>query len=129
VALFDKEYDDLGIDVLRKKEYPSLKEGATETRTLVLYNDCFSNENVQVEVRLESKGTLLVNDIRNFKVPLGEHIEFKCKFSVPATDNGLVDLILITRKNGKLTFRENKKFVVIPGAENNEPVKTYLKII
>ncbi len=129
VALFDKEYDDLGIDVLRKKQYPGLKSGETVTRQLILYNDCFSDDNVQVEVRIESQGNLLANDIRNFKVPLGEHLEFKCEFSVPLTDNGLVDLILITRKNGKLTFRENRKFIVIKGAEKKEPLITHLRII
>ncbi|MBI5008698.1 MAG: hypothetical protein HZB98_03410, partial [Bacteroidia bacterium] len=35
VALFDKNYDDLGIDVLRKKQYPELKSGTIETRSLV----------------------------------------------------------------------------------------------
>ncbi|MBE0655386.1 MAG: hypothetical protein IH594_16415, partial [Bacteroidales bacterium] len=48
VALFDKDYDDIGIDVLRKKLYPDLKAGAVEVRNLILYNDCFSGESVQV---------------------------------------------------------------------------------
>ena len=129
VALFDKDYDDLGIDVLRKKQYPELKSGETVTRQLILYNDCFSDENVQVEVRIESQGKLIANDIRNLKVPLGDHLDFKCEFSVPATDNGLLDLILITRKNGKVTFSENKKFRIIQEAEKKEPSKTYLRII
>jgi len=129
VALFDKDYDDLGIDALRMKQYPGLTEGAIDTRNLVLYNDCFSGETVQVEVRIESKGTLLSNDIRNFEVPLGEHLDFKCRFTVPYSDNGIFDLILITRKNGVLTFREAKRFKINSEPENKPPEKLYLKII
>jgi len=128
VALFDKDYDDLGIDVLRKKQYPVLKAGGTEIRNLILYNDCFSDETVQVEVRLESQGKLLANDIRNIKLPLGEHLEFKCEFSVPASDNGLIDLVLIARKNGKLTFREIRSFKIIPDAGRKVNEKLYLKL-
>ncbi len=129
VALFDKDYDDMGIDVLRKKQYPELKSGTTETRTLVLYNDCYTDENVQVEVRLESQGKLLANDIRDLKLTLGEHLDFRCEFMVTATGYGKIDLVLITRKNGKLTFREVIAFKVVPGAEKTEQRKTYLKIL
>jgi hypothetical protein len=129
VALFDKHYDDLGIDVLRKKQYPELKEGGTEVRDLILYNDDYSQENVQVEVRLESKGTLLANDIKIFKLPLGEHLDFKCEFTVPSSENQLLELVLITRKNGKLTFRETKKFKVAPAKENKIPEKISLKFL
>jgi hypothetical protein len=129
VALFDKEYDDLGINVLRKKLYPELKAGAKEVRNLILYNDCFTDENVQVEVRLESQGKLLANEILNTKLPLGEHREFKCEFTVPPADNGIFDLVLITRKNGTLTFQESKKFKIIPDSEKREQGKIFIKII
>ena len=129
VALFDKSYDDLGIEVLRKKQYPELKEGTIETRTLVLYNDCHTDENVQVEVRLENKGSLLVNDIMNMTVPLGEHMEFKCEFTVPSSENGSLELVLITRKKGKITFSESRKFKVVPAKEKKIPERTSLKIM
>lgn len=129
VALFDKDYDDLGIDAIRKKSYPELKAGETEIRNLILYNDCFSEETVQVEVRLESKGKLLANDMRNIKLPLGDHLDIKCEFKVPGSENELLDFVLITRKSGKLTFQEYKKFRIIPAPDKPEPVKTYLRII
>ncbi|HAM10561.1 MAG: hypothetical protein A2X04_06440 [Bacteroidetes bacterium GWF2_41_9] len=129
VALFDKDYDDLGIDVIRKKLYPDLKAGTTETRNLILYNDCFTDESVQVEVRLESQGKLLANDIRNIELTLGEHLDIRCEFSVPDTENEMLDLVLITRKKGKLTFQEYKKFRIIPDSEKSEPGKIYLRII
>ncbi|MBI5011015.1 MAG: hypothetical protein HZB98_15480, partial [Bacteroidia bacterium] len=80
-------------------------------------------------VRLENKGSLLVNDIRNIIVPLGEHIEFKCEFTVPSSEKGLLELVLITRKNGKLTFSESKKFKGVPAKENKIPEKISLKIL
>jgi hypothetical protein len=129
VALFDKEYDDLGIDAIRKKSYPELKAGETEIRNLFLYNDCFSEETVQVEVRLESQGKLLANDIRNIELILGEHLDIKCEFIVPYSDNKLVDLVLITRKKGRLTFQENKKFKICTDSEKSDPEKIYLRII
>jgi hypothetical protein len=128
VALFDKHYDDLGIEVLRKKQYPELKEGETEIRELILYNDCFSEETVQAEVRLEMQGILLANDFRNLELALGEHLDFKCEFMVPSADNGTVDLVLITRKKGKLTFRESKRFRIKTEAGTKASEKLYLKI-
>jgi beta-galactosidase/beta-glucuronidase len=129
VALFDNDYDDLGIDVLRKKQYPELKEKETVTRNLVLYNDCFSDENVQVEVRLESKGKLITNDFHNFAVPLGEHRDFKIEFTVPENIDNKLDLVLITRKNGKLTFREKRSFFSVPGSAGRPAIKPHIKII
>jgi len=129
VALFDKDYDDLGIEVLRKSNYPELKEGETISRNLVLYNDCFSERNIQVEIRLESNGKLLANDIRNFEVPLGEHRDFKCEITVPSSENGILNLVLITRKTGKLTFIETRKFKVVNNTINSKPGIPSLKII
>jgi beta-galactosidase/beta-glucuronidase len=128
VALFDKDYDDLGIEVLRKKLYPELITGRTIVRNLILYNDCFTEESVQVEVRVESSGKLLANDIEKFRVPLGEHHEFKCEFIIPSTETGLLDMVLITRKNGKVTFRESRRFLLVKGENNIGPEKIFLKI-
>lgn len=129
VALFDKDYDDLGIDVLRKKLYPDLKAGAVEVRNLILYNDCFSQERVQIEVRLESKGMLLANDIRNIDLPPGEHLDIRCEFSVQASEHNLIDLVLITRKNGKLTFQESKRFRLITAPRKGVSEKSFIRII
>jgi hypothetical protein len=95
----------------------------------VLYNDCFSDENVQVEVRLESKGKLITNDFHNFAVPLGEHRDFKIEFTVPENIDNKLDLVLITRKNGKLTFREKRSFFSVPGSAGRPAIKPHIKII
>ena len=129
VALFDKDYDDLGIEVLRKGNYPELKGGETIFRNLVLYNDCFSEKNIQVEIRLETNGKLLANDIMNIEVPLGEHRDFKCEIKVPSSENSILNLVLITRKAGKLTFHEIRKFKVVPNSVNPAPEVPGLKIV
>jgi hypothetical protein len=114
VALFDKDYDDFGIDVLRKKDFPELKAGTQETRNLILYNDCYSDESVQVELRLESQGKVLNSEITNLRVPLGEHLEIQYNFKVPSVEKGSLNLVLITRKGGKLTFQESRPFRIVP---------------
>ncbi len=129
VALFDKDYDDLGIDALRKKFYPDLKAGAVEVRNLVLYNDCFSRERVQIEVRLESQGKLLANDIKDIDLPPGEHLDIRCEFRVPANENNLIDLVLITRKNGKIAFQESKRFKLINSSGKGVSEKLFLNIM
>ena len=128
VALFDKDYDDLGIDVPRKKQFPEFKEGDIVTRNLVLYNDCFSDDMIQVEVRLESKGKLIRIDFHNFAVVPGEHLDFKIEFRVPVNNGGKLDMILITRKKGQLTFREVRSFISLPGTSGTPAGNTFLKI-
>jgi len=129
VALFDKEYDDLGIEALRSNKYPEIKNGELIKRTLILYNDCFSGESVQTEVRLENQGKLLINDIRNIEVPPGQRREIQCEFKAPFTGDGFVELVLITRKNGKQTFAESRKFKVagIKGGGSSE--KPFIRLV
>jgi hypothetical protein len=128
VALFDREYDDLGIDALRKKEYPTLKGGTVVTRNLVLYNDDFSQDNIQVEVRLEVEGKILARDIQYIQLPLGEHSDITCELRVPFLDKGIMDLVLVTRKNGHLTFEEHKSFRIGPADENDMNKACYVSL-
>jgi hypothetical protein len=118
VAFFDKDYDDLGIDAIRKEQFPSLVAGIRTHRNLVLYNDDFSDENIQVEVRLESLGKVLAYDIKNLNLPLGEHLDIHC----------LVDVVLLTRKKGHLIFQEFKRFKLIPAKETDKAVIAQIKL-
>ena len=112
VALFDKEYDDLGIAPVRDKKYPRLTPGRNEKRTLILYNDEFQGATVEVEVRLESGGALRARGSKSVPCVLGEHVEIPIAFQVPYTGGVPVDLILITQKNGIEKFKESKRFAV-----------------
>ncbi len=128
IALFDKDYDDLGIDVIRKKQYPSLRTGTKIIRNLVLYNDDFSEETIQVEVRLESDGKILAQDIKYVELPLGEHLDFSCELDIPTIENDFMDLVLVTRKNGHLTFQEAKRFQLISESESSSSVHAQIKL-
>ncbi|NMC39107.1 MAG: hypothetical protein GYA41_12360 [Bacteroidales bacterium] len=128
VALFDKDYDDLGIEALRNNKYPEIKTGEIVKRTLVLYNDCFSGNSIQIEVRLEDQGKLLINKIMDTDLQLGQHREVQCEFNVPFTESGLVELVLITRKNGIRTFYESKKFRIYGDKNNRKEENPFLNL-
>jgi hypothetical protein len=114
IALFDKDYDDLGIDAIRKKLYPTLVQGTSVTRELVLYNDDFYNDYIQVEVRLECSGKVLVQEQKDLHLSLGNHLDLRCDLDIPVIDDPIIDLVLVTRKNGHLTFEEYKRFLLSP---------------
>jgi hypothetical protein len=129
VALFDKEYDDLGIDPLIHGNYPLLFCGDTIHHTLILYNDEFENENIDIEVLIKSSevyqvlyhyngdrapiNKIVASGRGSYFVPLGEHIDIPYSFIVPTLHEGFVDgleIELIARKKGIIKFRETKKF-------------------
>jgi beta-galactosidase/beta-glucuronidase len=129
VALFDKEYDDLGVDPLMNKNYPLLNCGDIVTRTLIVYNDEFADTLVEVEVLIKSteiyqalynytgertgKQKIVAQGRRTYIVPLGRHFDIPYTFQVPAITEGFVDMFeieFIARKNGEVKFRETKRF-------------------
>lgn len=132
VALFDKSYDDLGIEPLRNKNYPPLNSGDTVNRTLVLYNDEFEDTVISIEVLIKSseiyqalynyngdrapKQKIIAEGSRTYIVPLGEHVDIPCSFVVPEIHEGFIDYFdveLITRKKGIVKFRETIRFVLM----------------
>jgi hypothetical protein len=112
VALFDKAYDDLGIDPIMNRNYPQLDEGAVVKRTLVLYNDEFVDTHVTVKIEIRSGGKTYATGTRAFNLPLGEHMDIPYSFQVPHVGGSLLEVILITRKKGSKRFEEVKKFNV-----------------
>ena len=89
VALFDKAYDDLGIEPLMTAKYPSLKAGLREKRTLVLYNDEFSGTELTVEVQLAAGGRTYASGKRDYTLALGEHRDLPIAFQAPAAKGTL----------------------------------------
>lgn len=106
VAVFDKGYDALGPYPAK----PELPAGQAATRDLIVYNDEFAGETVEVEW-VAHQGEKQVGGERMTKtIPLGGHIVFPIQF-VP-TAPGELKLELVSRKGGKETFRDVREFVV-----------------
>jgi hypothetical protein len=115
VALFDKAYDDLGIEPLRSGAYPAFDEGEQLSRTLILYNDELSDTTVTVEVVIQVEGTVYATGITTGTLELGEHVDIPYTFQVPYTGGSTVEVVLRTWKGDVKKFEEVKRFHV---AEN-----------
>lgn len=112
-ALFDKEYDRLGIDPVAYSKYPTLNAGQWVERTLVLYNDAFHETEIRIDITVRSDDQTYASGTRQFSLPLGEHIEVPYSFQVPFTSSQTLDVVLTTFKNDAIEFKEAKHFNVI----------------
>lgn len=139
VALFDLEYDNLGIDPLINKTHPVLRSGDTATRRLVLYNDAFEDTLISVDVMVKSseffhavinyngdrtpKQVIVAQGSKVYNVPLGTHLDINCTFVVPKELPGggdYADLELTARKKGVIKFRETYRFQIYNAKERKE---------
>ncbi len=105
VAVFDREYDELGIVPHRDGKLPVLHAGALVNRTLCLFNDEFSDEKVDVEIELKAVGKTVASGKMELRVPLGGKRSIECVFEVP--HHATFDLVRIASKNGREVFRES----------------------
>lgn len=120
VALFDKAYDDLGIQPLMTTNYPSLEAGLRGARTLVLYNDEYRGTNLTIEVQLAADGKTLASRQRDYALPLGEHRDIPLAFDVPPLPLPL-EMVLSVRKEGRVKFTEAKRFRIVGGDAKANP--------
>jgi hypothetical protein len=112
VALFDLEYDDLKTGPIMNSLYPSVDEGKSITRNLVLYNDELQDASATIEVNIKSGGNIYAAGNKTFSVPLGEHLDVPISFQVPYIGNSNMEMELITKKGGVQKFKETKIFKV-----------------
>jgi len=117
VALFDKAYDDLGIEpyvtgLTPGGTLPALAAGSEQRRTLVAYNDEFRGTQVTLEVLLQSTGKTLASARQEIDLELGTHRDIPVRFTVPGTVGAEFALVLRTYKAGQLTFDEPRRFTV-----------------
>jgi hypothetical protein len=106
IAVFDKAYDALG----PFPNPPVLPAGREATRDLVVYNDAFEGEQVEIEWTLRQGNQRLAGERLNRAIPLGDHIVLPIAFTPNA--KGKTELDLISRKGGKETFRDTRVFTV-----------------
>jgi hypothetical protein len=105
VAVFDKEYDALG----PFPEPPRLKVGRPARRTLIVYNDTFSDERVEVAWEARAGDGSLAGKSQELTIPLGGHVTLDIAFTPDRA--GEVSLILTSRKGGKEQFRDARRFL------------------
>lgn len=106
VAVFDKDYDALG----PFPDPPRLAVGATETRTLIAYNDTLEDETVVVTWEARLDGERIAGEERTLQIPLGYHVEFEAEFTPEAA--GELALTLVSSKGGEEQYRDVRRFVV-----------------
>ncbi|MCX7027181.1 MAG: hypothetical protein NT061_06830 [Spirochaetes bacterium] len=130
VALFDKEYDGLGIapfvtGLTPGGEAPEVAAGVPIVRRLVLYNDEFESTMVTAGVEIKRGGQSLFSGSAVFDVELGGHIELYCEFQIPDNSHAsrpeadCIEMVMRTFKGGKQRYEEARRFTVcraIPSA-------------
>jgi hypothetical protein len=112
IALFDKDYDRLGIAPIMNEKYPELHSGDTVRHTLILFNDEFSGNEVDMKVALKSGTQVYTVVSKRITLQPGEHMEIPCIFTVPDIASGLLSLELSASKQGVGKFREDRFFRV-----------------
>lgn len=105
VAVFDKEYDALGPN----PEPPRLRVGVAATRNLIVYNDEFADEKVDLQWRLLADGRSISEGASNLTVPLGGRSE--APINITPTVRGALVLELSSRKAGTLRFTDQRRFL------------------
>lgn len=131
VALFDKEYDDLGltpyVDGLRPGgQPPPLFGGIVARRTLILYNDEFRGMDVRAEVELRLEGEVVARVARDYVVELGQRIEIPLRFAVPPLPGKTLEMILRTWKGGRKTFEEIRRFRI--AGQRGQPGRVWAEL-
>lgn len=116
VALFDIDYDDLGISPFVTGTTPGgvlpvVQPGVVLRRSLVVYNDEFRDTTVSVTVQIKSGNNLYAEGTKTVTVPLGDHKTITCSFQVPFGITRL-DMVLSTAKTGQKKFAETRSFTV-----------------
>ena len=106
VAVFDKDYDALG----PFPKPPRPKAGAPVRRTLVVYNDAFSDETVELRWRAIFEEKPIAGERRSLDIPLGGHVAVDITFTPPTV--GQLRLELVSAKGGTAQFQDNRLFTV-----------------
>ncbi len=106
IAVFDKDYDELG----PFPKPPVLKAGTSVQRKLIVYNDAFSDETVELRWQAVLDGKPRAGGTPSLKIPLGGHVLVDIAFTPPTP--GELRLELASAKGGKVQFQDSRVFPV-----------------
>jgi hypothetical protein len=106
IAVFDKDYDELG----PFPKPPTLKAGAPVQRKLIVYNDAFSDETVELRWQAVLGGESFAGGTQTLQIPLGGHTFVDIAFTPPTP--GELRLDVSSAKAGREQFRDSRAFVV-----------------
>ena len=84
---------------------PQLPANSRQQRTLALFNDCFSGDELEIAWQAQSGGRKIAGAKLPVRVPLGEFVKLPVVFDTPA--RGEVKLLLKVSKGGKVIFEED----------------------
>ena len=123
LALFDKEYDRLGGEIYENQKWPNLYEGTIAERSLILYNDDYTDTNIEVKISIVYNNKSVATGSKMVSLALGEHFDIPVTFQVPVvqrnrggyesqTAGAPFEMILTTFKNGIQKFEEHKQFYI-----------------
>ena len=85
-----------------------LKAGASVQRQLIVYNDAFSDEAVELRWQAVLDGSPLAGGTHSLNIPLGGHALVDITFTLPAP--GELRLDLASAKGGKVQFQDSRAF-------------------
>lgn len=106
IAVFDKDYDEMG----PFPKPPVLTAGASTQRKLIVYNDAFSDETVELRWQATLGGESCAGGTHTLNIPLGGHALVDITFTPPRPGELRVDLA--SAKGGKVQFQDSRAFVV-----------------
>jgi hypothetical protein len=84
--------------------------GETVRRTLIVYNDAFTDEQVVVRWNAKLNGKGIAGEDRELQIPLGGHVIHEITFA--PNSSGELRLELATFKASREQFRDSRVFVV-----------------
>ncbi len=107
IAVFDKDYDALG----PFPEPPVLPAGAVAKRTLIVYNDAFTDKRVTVAWEWKVGSSVLLADKKELDIPLGYRRKIELEFTPPGAGEAV--LTFTASKAGRECFRDSHLFRVV----------------
>ncbi len=115
VAVFDNDYDDMYNDLLNPPLLPKIDEGSRFVRNLVVYNDEFRGEQVEVKWLAKIENEIIDSGCFTETIKSGYHFEKKITIKIPdVLEDKKMKLILQNLKNNdQKFFDDTNEFIIV----------------